>query len=81
MYYGCPEIIRASNPEQSPWPINITNNQAVSFRAKNPAPNVKAEQKPAERQKQTDENRGKKSQIKALTWGFFYDIPPVVVNY
>ena len=43
--------------------------------ANNSADIVKAEQKPAERQKQIGRNKGKKSHIKALTWGFFYDIP------
>jgi hypothetical protein len=43
--------------------------------ANNSADIVKAEQKPAERQKQIGRNKGKKSHVKALTWGFFYDIP------
>ena len=43
--------------------------------ANNSADIVKAEQKPAERQKQIGRNKGKKSHIKALTWGFIYDIP------
>ena len=43
--------------------------------ANNSADIVKAEQKPAERQKQIGRNKRKPSHIKALPWGFFYASP------